>query len=311
MELRVENLPCPVDPSLYQEAAEAYLELSHKYIEALYVFGTTTYPGLSDLDLLVVPKDVYLAPLHVHLRDRLPPRFDPIIEHEVFVVPEGQIAACRYMRPGPEGFRLVYGRDVLGGVTVDGSAVTTLCETLEYVHNKLVFLANLRRTGVLNARSCVRVFNSHRYNTQRLAQLGLTEENGYGTTIDALRTQLATAPAADVIVQMYRSFEKAVSSSASVLQALLDVDPRSVGQVAAVSQGRVTVPCARFHMHEARKRAEALTAYLQDLVRRNYWYGFPFLARLFPSPSTNSRLERALYRSLRFGSRRSRRRQVR
>ena len=311
MELRVENLPCPVDPSLYQEAAEAYLELSHKYIEALYVFGTTTYPGLSDLDFLVVPKAVYLAPLHVHLRDRLPPRFDPIIEHEVFVVPEGQIAACRYMSPGPEGFRLVYGRDVLGGVTADGSAATTLCETLEYVHNKLVFLANLRRTGVLNARSCVRVFNSHRYNVQRLAQLGLTEENGYGTTIDTLRTRLATAPAADVVVQMYHSFEKAVSSSASVLQSLLDVDPRSVGQVAAVSQGRVTVPCARFHRHEARRRAEVLTAHLQDLVRRNYWYGFPFLARLFPSPPTNSRLERALYRSLRFGSRRARRRQVR
>lgn len=310
MELRVENLPHPVDRSLYQEATDAYLQLSHKYIEALYVFGTATYPGLSDLDFLVVPKDVYLAPLHVHLRDRLPPRFDPIIEHEVFVVPEGHIAACRYVNPGPEGFRLVYGRDVLGGVTADSCAATGLCETLEHVHNKLVFLANLRRAGVLNARSCVRVFNSHRYNTQRLAQLGLMEENGYGTTIDSLRTQLAAAPAADVVVQMYRAFEKAVSSSACVLQLLLDVDPRSVGQVAAVSQGRVTVPCARFQMDEARERAEALTAYLQELVRRNYWYGFPFLARLFPSPSTNSRLEQALYRSLRFRSRRARRRQV-
>src|SRR6476646_9791357 len=95
MNLRVEDLPLPVDPSLYQEAIVAYLERSYKYIDALYAFGQVRYPGLSDLDLLVVPKDSYLAPLGLHLRGRLPRRFDPIIEHDVFVVPTSQLAACR------------------------------------------------------------------------------------------------------------------------------------------------------------------------------------------------------------------------
>ncbi len=307
MELRVENLPLPVDRSLYQEAIDAYLDLSHKHVEALYAFGTVRYPGLSDLDVLVVPKDTYLAPLHLHLRDRLPPRFDPIIEHEVFVVPKSHLQACRYIYPGPEGFRWVYGPDLLGNIARTSSLSTGLCETLEFVHNKLVFLANLRRTGVLNARSCIRVFNSHRYTVLRLAGLGLMEENGYGTTFDALRAQLMAAPAAGLVVQMYRAFEESVTASARALISGLDLDPLPVSQVAAVSQGRVTVPFEGFQIHDARERAELLAAYLQELVRRNYWYGFPFLGRLFPTPAANSRFERFLYRSLRSGSRRWRR----
>ena len=66
MDLRVEQLPLPVDRSLYQEAIDTYLELSHKHIAALYVFGNIRYPGLSDLDLLVVPTGSYVAPLGLH-----------------------------------------------------------------------------------------------------------------------------------------------------------------------------------------------------------------------------------------------------
>jgi hypothetical protein len=311
MDLRVEDLPLLVDRSLYQEAIDTYLELSHKYIETLYVFGTIDYPGLSDLDFLVVPKDTYLAPLRLHLSGRLPRRFDPIIEHEVFVVPTPHLQAFRYMGymgyMGASAFRLAYGPDVLAGIAGESSVETRLCETLELVHNKLVFLANLRRTGVLNARSCIRLFKSHRYNVRRLAELGLMEENGYGNAIDALRTQFVAAPSAEPVVEMYHVFEEAVGASARTLHSFLAVDPLSVPQVAAVSQGRVTVPFQGYRVHDARERAEVLTTYLQELVRRNYWYGFPFPSRLFPPPVANSPFERALYRYLRSGSRRWRR----
>jgi hypothetical protein len=307
MQWRVEDLPMPVDHSLYREAVDAYLELSHKHIHALYVFGTVAYPGLSDLDVLVVPKNNYLAPLGLHLNDRLPRRFDPIIEHEVFVVPQAHLRASAYIYPGPEGFRLVYGTDVLRGVAQESSPSTNLCETVEFVHNKLVFLARLRRTGVLRARSCVRVFNSHRYNVRRLAALGLMEENGYATTFDALRAQLMARPSEEVVFEMYRAFERSVYAAARALRVSLDLDPTSVGQVAAVAQGRVSVPFAKFQIRGVMDRAEILTSYLQALVERNYWYGFPFLARLFPTPAANPLVERLLCRSLRSGLRRWRR----
>jgi hypothetical protein len=210
------------------------------------------------------------------------------------------------MEPGPEGFRLVFGSDVLASIPRETSLSTGLCETVEFVHNKLVFLANLRRTGVLDARSCIRVFNSHRYTMRRLVGLGLMEENGYEATTDALRTQLAAAPTAELVKEMYRAFEKAVTASTLALQSRLDVDLTSVGQVASVTQGRVTVPFDGFRMSDARERAEVLTAYLHELVRRNYWYGFPFLSRLFPAPVPNSPVERLLYRSLRSAARRFR-----
>lgn len=306
MALRVENLPLPVDPSLYQEAIDTYLELSHRHIHALYVFGTTHYPGLSDLDFLVVPKTGYLTPLSLHFRGRLPSRFDAIIEHEVFVVPPSHLGACRYM--GWAGLlRLAHGPDVLGGLATTIPHTAMLCETLEFVHNKLVFLANLRRTGVLNAASCIRLFNSQRYNVRRLAQLGLMEENEYGGAIDVLRTQLVAAPSADLVVRMYQIFEEAMAACAQALQSRLDLDLSSVTQVAAVSQGRVTLPFDGYRIGDARERAEILTSYLQDLVRRNYWYGFPFLTRLFPPPRRNSAPEQALFRAFRSGARRARR----
>jgi len=305
MALHVENLPLPVDRSLYQEAIDTYLELSHRHIEALYVFGTNHYPGLSDLDILVVPRNGYLEPLNLHLKGRLPPRFDAIIEHEVFVVPQSQLRACRYMRWAD--LRHAYGPDVLGSLAGDSSPTTSLSETLEFVHNKLGFLDNLRRTGVLNAASCIRLFNSQRYNVHWLAELGLMEENGYGAAIDALRARLVEAPDPNLVVEMYRVFEKAVTSCARLLQSRLDLDLNSVGQVAAVSQGRVTLPFDGYRIGDARERAEILTSYLQDLVRRNYWYGFPFLTRLFPPPRRNSALEQALFRAFRWGARRARR----
>ncbi len=305
MKLRVKNLPLAVDRSLYQEATDAYLDLSHKHIEALYVFGTVSYPGLSDLDFLVVPKDTYLAPLRVHLMDRLPSRFDRIIEHEVFVVPEPQLRVCAYRRP--ERFKLVYGRDVLADIAAEDSVGARVCDVLELVHNKMVFLTNLQRTGVLNAQSCIRVFNGQQYNVRRLAELGLLEENGYGATIDALRAQCMADPTEACVLQMYDAFEQCVTACARALHARLGPDLRSVAQIAAVSRGNATVPFEGFQVEDARQRADIITEYLQELVKRNFWYGFMFLARLFPTPPTNSVVDRAVSRGLRSGLRRWRR----
>jgi hypothetical protein len=210
MELRVENLPVPLDRSLYQEAIDTYLDLSHRYIEALYTFGNVRYPGLSDLDLLVVPNDSYVAPLHLHLRDRLPSRFDPILEHDVFVVPESQLGACRYRLCGP--MALVYGRDVLAGMTAERSVAASLCNVLEQAHTMVGYTDQLRRSGVINARSCIRVFNSQRYKVQRVADLGLIEDEGYGAAIDALRASFLKNPSSECALEMHRAFERSVAA---------------------------------------------------------------------------------------------------
>jgi hypothetical protein len=305
MELRVENLPLPLDRSLYQEATDTYLELSHRYIEALYVFGNVRYPGLSDLDLLVVPKDGYLAPLHLSLRDLLPRRFDPILEHDVFVVPSSQLGACRYRLAPP--FSLVYGRDVLAGITVDTSVTTGVCDALEATNNMLGYVEQLRRIGVLNARSCTRVFNSQRYKARLLTDLGLMEEDGYGAAIDALRTRFMTDPSAECVLEMHGAFERSVANCARALESSLGIDVGSFDRVAGVSYGQVPVRLEGFEITHAQRRAGVITAYRQALVSRNYWYGFWFLQRMFPAAAARAPWHRTAFRVLRAGSRRWRR----
>jgi hypothetical protein len=305
MDLRVEDLPLLVDWSLYQEATDTYVELSHKYIEALYVFGNVRHPGLSDLDILVVPKDTFLAPLQLHLRERLPRRFDPIIEHEVFVVPRSHLSACGYRLSSK--FTLAYGRDVLAGVAEEASVTTRTCEALEAINNMLGYLAQLKRTGVLKAQSCLRVFNSQRYNARRLTDLGIMADDGYGARIDGLRARFMTAPDPECVLEMFRAFEQSVTACARALNSAFNLDVHSFARIAAVSRGQATVAFNGFQIHEAKRRASTIIAYRQELARRNYWYGFWFLPQFFPAATENARWQRTVFRGLRSGSRRWRR----
>jgi len=305
MDLCVENLPLPLDRSLYQEAIDTYLELSHRYIEALYVFGNVRHPGLSDLDLLVVPKDSYLAPLHLSLRDLLPRRFDPILEHDVFVVPLSQLGACRYRLSSP--LSLVHGRDVLAGMMPETSVAAKLCNALEEANTMLGYVEQLKRAGVLNARSCTRVFNSQRYKIRRLVDLGMMEEDGYGEAIDTLRARYMAEPSAGCVLDMCRLFERSVAACARALGASLSLDVACFDRVASVSYGQVPVPFGGFEIADAQRRAGVITGYRQELVSRNYWYGFWFFQRMFPAPAARAPWHRIVFRVLRSGSRRWRR----
>jgi hypothetical protein len=306
MEPRVENLPLPLDRSLYREAVDTYLELSHRYIEALYGFGNVRYPGLSDLDLLVVPKDSYLAPLHLHLRGRLPRRFDPILEHDVFVVPYSQLGVCRY-RLSSASFSLVYGRDVLAGVTYETPVAARVCNALEETNTMLGYVDQLRQSRVLNARSCIRVFNSQRYKARRLMELGLMEEDGYGVVIDALRTRFMTDPSPECVLEMHHAFEHSVAACARALESALGLDVSSFDRIAGISYGKVPVRFEGFDIADAQRRADAITAYRQELVSRNYWYGFWFIQRIFPAAAARAPWHHSVFRLLRSGSRRWRR----
>jgi hypothetical protein len=302
MGLRVEHLPHILDRSLYQEAIDRYLELSHGYIEALYTFGSVRHPGLSDLDLLVVPKNRYLAPLQVRLMHRLETRFDPIIEHDIFVLPATQLQASAYRNP--RKFSLVYGRDVLQGVEPNDSITTRALGAVEWIHNHLVYLDKLRANGVLRARSCMRVIYGFRYTAQLAAEVGVLEENGYGATMDDLRAQFMAARSERCVLDMYHAYEEAVTVRVGAVQDRLGIDVRSVAQVAAAVQGRAALPVEGFEVDHARKRAAVMTAYSQELISRNFWYGHMFLNRLLPPLSPSSAVDRVVFRCVRSGLKR-------
>jgi hypothetical protein len=196
---------------------------------------------------------------------------------------------------------------VLAGITRETSVGARVADVLEETNNMLGYLAQLERAGVLSARSCMRVFNSQRYKAGKLIDLGLMKDDGYGATIDALRDRFMVAPDAACVLDMFGVFRESVIACASVVESSLGLDPRALEPVASIAHGVVPVPFPGFELEDARRRARRIRSYRQELVRRNYWYGFWFLPRLFPAAAATPPWHRGIFRAVRSSSTRWRR----
>ena len=222
MNPRVQNLPKIVDRSLYAEATEMYLDLSFRYIDSLYSFGSIRYPGLSDIDLLVVPKENYLAPLKLSLLDRLPSRFDCILEHNVFVVPQAHFAAFAFAHP--HSLQLLYGKQSIGEIAKDNSVAGRLCMSLEHLCNAAMFVEEIEGRRVINAMSCIRVFSAFRYSIRRLHQLEIAHEDGYAADIDELLLQFISTRSEQHVLNMFHRYKAAVRCLVGVVATKLGID---------------------------------------------------------------------------------------
>lgn len=114
------NRPRPLSASLYEQAIDAYVRGVRDRAVAIYRVGSFRHPGLSDVDLLVIPREarfdngLYFAVRHVLPRSlRAPFRSNPI------VLPEGLLQALRYTTH--EKRRLLHGEDVAAGIACDHS----------------------------------------------------------------------------------------------------------------------------------------------------------------------------------------------
>ena len=301
IEPRITNLPQILDRSIYQEAVDLYLQESAEYLEALYGFGNQRYPGLSDLDLLVIPKDRYFAPLHLHILGRLPQRFSCILEHEVFVVPESFTVVCRYTHAN--NVRLLHGRDVLAGITDDIPVAAHVCHELERLYNAHIYARRLRDEQVVDARSSMRVFNAFRFSLQRLEDLRFGEEGGYGAEIDRLRNQYMDSRAEACVAAMYRLFDDAVRYAVRSASESTGIDVTSSAEIRALSYGERSLSLQGFNPQDALTRSKVARAYRKELDRRHFWYGTLFLKAFFPSHSEQPILFRALIKGTRIARR--------
>ncbi len=297
IEPRITNLPDVLDRGIYQEAVDLYLQDSADYLEALYGFGNQRYPGLSDLDLLVVPRDRYFAPLYLHILGRLPQRFHCILEHDVFVVPESFTVVCSYTNAN--NLRLLHGRDVLSGTGREIPPAARVCHELERLYNAQIYARKLRNEQVIDARSSIRVFNSFRFSLKRLEELRFVEEGGYGAEIDRLRNRYVENRAESWVAQMYRLFDDAVRYAVRCVSESIGVDVTSTSEIKALSYGERSLALNGFDPKDARKRADVARAYRQELDRRHFWYGTLFLNTFFPSHAKQSLLFRALMKGTR------------
>mgnify|MGYP001495216424 CR=1 FL=1 len=129
------NFPAPVDRSDYDDAVSLYVRAVAERSSAIYAVGNVNFPGLSDIDLIVVVGEAawdnnhYFSPYV-----RLPKPLASLFHHEPRFLPETcldaiSFSSCVHGSAAPaiaaahEEFgslrRLVHGRDVLGARAVD------------------------------------------------------------------------------------------------------------------------------------------------------------------------------------------------
>jgi hypothetical protein len=115
------------------------------------------------------------------------------------------------------------------------------------------------------------------------------------------------APDAPCVLDMFAAFRESVAACARTVESVLGLDARAFGPVASIVHGEVPVPFPGFELEDTRRRARVIESYRQELVRRNFWYGFWFSPRLFPAAAATPPWHRGVFRAVRSGSRRWRR----
>lgn len=295
MTLRIENLPKLVNRALYREATEMYLDRSFKYIESLYGFGSVRYPGISDIDLLVVPQERFLAPLKLSLLDRLPPRFDCILEHNVFVVPQAHIAAFAFAHA--QNLELLFGRPTLDERAKDSSLAGRLCCELERLWSASTFVQQIEGQRFINATSSIRVFSALRHTIRCMAELAIADEGSYGADIDDQLGQFLKTRSEQHVLNMFHIYKAAVTGCVARIAERLGIDATVAEQIKSLAWG-IKSPLPGFRTEDVNRRNDTIANYHAALEKRNFYYGSMFISEFHPRVPPKSVLFRIVKKGI-------------
>lgn len=167
--MEFEDYPRRFPAHLYEEAANTYASLVSRRVHAVYRTGRVSVPGISDLDLIIVPIGPrYDNFAHFSLR-RLPDHLLPAFRHNPFVVPLEHREVMRYS--SHNGPRLIHGRDVLTPSRYERSAEDSWSTLLEDYCHYQHFVGNARVTNRVAVRFLLSKLNSIRLPISALEML--------------------------------------------------------------------------------------------------------------------------------------------
>jgi len=202
------NYPEPLDRGVYDDAVAQYASLVQERAGAVYQVGNVSYPGLSDIDLVVVvnqpawDNNQYLSPFV-----RLAAAYRPLFHHEPRFVPATCIDALEYSscvhasvtargieQPGMFGSRrrLIAGTDILGACAVDVTSISwqhcRVLETAYLFHRVLAGIMSGRRIDIVKLMSRATAL---RYPMRHLHDLlGISRDVEYERRVDECRHAL-------------------------------------------------------------------------------------------------------------------------
>lgn len=264
------NLPRVIPLSFYQEAIDAFWQKAQEFMVALYRAGNITFPGLSDLDLLVVPKERAFAPLRLDVMHILPMRFHSVLLHNPFIIPQRQLAISRYCVL--TNLTLMHGEPILSGEAPAQSLENIACDVLERLYNYSLFWVRQDSLDVLDARFCIAVCSSLRFTLKHLTACGIATDSEYSVEFDVMRQDFLQTKSASSLLTILEYAKRTYQLCVRSVREVWKVSVESRQEVMAALTGDVLLS-DRLNQEVIRERYQAISGYLADLSSLRYWYG--------------------------------------
>lgn len=280
--MNVVDVPQRMKREDYDEAIARYVQLVQSRSIAIYRVGNIRFPGLSDIDLLVVSDRCSLDNRFFYSAlQRMPRRLLPLFLHDPFILPAWSLRVMRHTTHGsPE---LLAGRSVLGGYAPSNEPEERWCRLLEGYCASASFVQRTRQSGTLRGRMTVAVASAFRFQLAEVREVLGYDERGYAARIDDLRGGFFDRAnpedgVRDAWTMFGAEFERLDASLRSHLQ--LDAQDDLPARARALLRG--DRESGFFDREYAFRRAQAVDGYHQDLASMGFPYGHLFFIAAHP-----------------------------
>jgi hypothetical protein len=281
--MNVVNVPQPANHALYDEAMTRYADMVRPRAISVYRLGHVRYPGLSDIELLVVTNRTgfdnryYFSALH-----RLPQRYCALFAHEPFILPAWSLRVMQYTTHRDRA--LLAGHDSLHAYSPNDSSDERWCRMLESYCAYAAFIARTKQSEMLTTRMVISAASAFRYVLEDAAQLFAPfDAHAYGSEIDAIRTRFFAREdrepevlgAWNLLLEHFDRFDAA-------LRSWFDVHDTTGAAAKARALLRGEEPCAAFDREYAFRRGREIDGYFQELASLGFPYGNLFHSAAHP-----------------------------
>lgn len=296
--MNVVDLPRAAQRSEYDEAIARYTELVQSRAIAVYRVGNVRFPGLSDIDVLVVTDRCSLDNQYFYsAMQRLPQRYLRLFLHEPFVLPAWSLRVMRHTTHYAPA--LLAGRDVLRAYPPSDEPDERWCRILEGYCTYAAFAQRVRETQTLKGRMTVAVASAFRYQlADAQALFARDDAQAYAAHMDRLRAGFfererpedAVREAWEFFAQAFDAFDASVRTDLGV-----SGGADAVVKARALLRGDIETPL--FDREYAFRRAQAIDGYHKDLAAMGFPYGYLFFIAAHPG-AVHSRPGASLVREM-------------
>jgi hypothetical protein len=282
--MNVVNLPQPSNQALYDEAMTRYAAMVRPRAISVYLLGHVRYPGLSDIELLVVTNRTgFDNQYYFSALQRLPQRYCALFAHEPFILPAWSLRVMQYTTHRDRA--LLAGRDALHAYAPNDSSDERWCRMLESYCAYAAFIARTKESQMLTTRLVMSAASAFRYVLEDATQLVAPfDAPGYGSEIDAIRTRFFARENREAdVLEVWNLLLDRFERFDAALKDWFEVRDATGAAAKARALLRGEEPCAAFDREYAFRRAREIDGYFQELASLGFPYGHLFHSAAHPT----------------------------